>query len=384
MADLPALLTLNIALRAGLITLLLFVAAVLVRDHARAVAARLAAACAAGVAAYALSSMPGFTAPPMAWWQRPLLALSTGNAVVFWVFSRALFDDEFKARWWHAAAWGVLAAAGWVHCFVLARSHAVAAASLNTGITLVTLGFAALAVLQSLSTWRSDLVEGRRRLRIFIVSAGAAYTLATAIAKLALHGGGILSAPLASLADALALLAIVVVILWHLLVTTRSGLFANAPTVAACDGRSAAPGTGPVAEVQVERVDRSQVAALERLMTVERAYRQDGLTIGGLAAQLGVPEHKLRKLINQGLGYRNFNAFLNQYRIEEAKSALADPAQAEVPVLTIAMDAGFQSLGPFNRAFKADTGMTPTEFRRLRTRLPSPESQPVLAVSEIG
>jgi AraC-like DNA-binding protein len=39
-----------------------------------------------------------------------------------------------------------------------------------------------------------------------------------------------------------------------------------------------------------------------------------------------------------------------------------------VPILTIAMDAGFQSLGPFNRAFKADTGLTPTEFRRLALR----------------
>jgi AraC-like DNA-binding protein len=35
-----------------------------------------------------------------------------------------------------------------------------------------------------------------------------------------------------------------------------------------------------------------------------------------------------------------------------------------VPILTIALDAGFQSLGPFNRAFKAQTGMTPSEFRR--------------------
>lgn len=33
-------------------------------------------------------------------------------------------------------------------------------------------------------------------------------------------------------------------------------------------------------------------------------------------------------------------------------------------MLTIALDAGFQSIGPFNRAFKADTGMTPTEYRR--------------------
>ena len=34
-------------------------------------------------------------------------------------------------------------------------------------------------------------------------------------------------------------------------------------------------------------------------------------------------------------------------------------------MITIAMDAGFQSLGPFNRAFKATTGVTPTEYRRL-------------------
>jgi AraC-like DNA-binding protein len=53
-----------------------------------------------------------------------------------------------------------------------------------------------------------------------------------------------------------------------------------------------------------------------------------------------------------------------RYRIDEAKAALADPAQKQVPVLTIAMDAGFQSIGPFNRAFKAATGQTPTEFRR--------------------
>jgi AraC-like DNA-binding protein len=39
-----------------------------------------------------------------------------------------------------------------------------------------------------------------------------------------------------------------------------------------------------------------------------------------------------------------------------------------VPNITIAMDAGFQSLGPFNRAFKALTGVTPTEYRRLNAR----------------
>ena len=50
--------------------------------------------------------------------------------------------------------------------------------------------------------------------------------------------------------------------------------------------------------------------------------------------------------------------------VEHVKAALADPGQAEVPVLTIALDAGFSSLGPFNRAFKTETGLTPTEYRR--------------------
>jgi AraC-like DNA-binding protein len=104
---------------------------------------------------------------------------------------------------------------------------------------------------------------------------------------------------------------------------------------------------------------------IERLMTIERVYRQEGLTIGLLAVKLGLPEHRLRTLINQRLGHRNFNAFLNRYRIDEAKAALGDPDQMDVPVLTIALDAGFQSITPFNRAFKADTGLTPTEFRRM-------------------
>ena len=112
-------------------------------------------------------------------------------------------------------------------------------------------------------------------------------------------------------------------------------------------------------------IDPELLRRLQQLMTVERAYRREGLTIGLLSAELGVPEYRLRQLINEGLGYRNFNAFLNHYRIEEAKAALADPEQKEVPVLTIAMDTGFQSVGPFNRAFKSVTDLTPTEFRRI-------------------
>lgn len=99
-------------------------------------------------------------------------------------------------------------------------------------------------------------------------------------------------------------------------------------------------------------------------MVGERAYRDEGLSVATLATRLAVPEYRLRRLINQRLGHRNFNAYVNGYRLAEASGALADPQRRDLPVLSIALEAGFQSIGPFNRAFKAATGLTPTEFRR--------------------
>ena len=132
---------------------------------------------------------------------------------------------------------------------------------------------------------------------------------------------------------------------------------------ASADAAGGTP-TEPGGPASPDAVAPALLRRLDRLMSLERIYRQEGLTIAMLAAKLDVPQHRLRQAINEGLGHRNFNAFLNRYRIDEAKAALADPSQRDVPVLTIAMDAGFQSIGPFNRAFKADTGLTPTEFRR--------------------
>src|SRR3990167_322688 len=95
-------------------------------------------------------------------------------------------------------------------------------------------------------------------------------------------------------------------------------------------------------------------------------WREEGLAVASLAAKVGVPEHQLRALINGQLGHRNFSAFLNSYRLEEARRLLSDPAQARRQVLQIALDVGYGSIAPFNRAFKEATGMTPTEFRKAK------------------
>jgi len=123
-------------------------------------------------------------------------------------------------------------------------------------------------------------------------------------------------------------------------------------------------GTPVFATVDTE--ERTLLDRLRRLMEHDRVSREGGLTIAVLAARLAIPEYRLRRLINQRLGHRNFTSFVNGYRLAEASAALADPGQSAVPILTIALDAGFSSIGPFNRAFKAQTGMTPSDFRRDR------------------
>ena len=101
--------------------------------------------------------------------------------------------------------------------------------------------------------------------------------------------------------------------------------------------------------------------ALESLMA-DGFYRTPSLTIADLATELRTPQHKLRALINKRLGFRNFSAYLNSHRIAEAKRRLR--SEPDLPVLSIALDLGYGSIGPFNRAFKELTGQTPTEYRR--------------------
>jgi AraC-like DNA-binding protein len=349
--------TLDLALRAGTTALLLVLAASLFRDFRGAVAGRLAVAFALGSAAHAVSYGIGATSP-VSIWHAPLIALSTGNIVVFWLFTRALFDDAFKMRWWHALVWAAVAGFSFINCAWIAPASGNVRFSI-IAINLLVLGFIALAVGQTIASWSADLVEGRRRLRVFIVSAAALYGGINAVLQILVSGRE--AADVANTANAALLAGIVAAICYSMTRVAAVDLFPVAPVVTAAANVSAPS----VAPPDSGAADQRLVDALMRLMADERIYRHDNITIGTLATKLGIPEYRLRRLINQRLGYRNFNVFLNNHRIEEAKAALADPSQAEVPVITIAMDAGFQSLGPFNRAFKATTGVTPTEYRRL-------------------
>ena len=344
--------TLDIALRAATVALLLVLAASLVRGFGAVLAGRLAAAFALGSAAHAVSYSIGATGP-VSVGHAPLIALSTGNVVVFWLFTRALFDEVFKLRWWHALVWAAVAAFSFVNCMWIAPVYSARVSII--AVNLIALGFIALAVTQTIASWSADLVERRRGVRVFIVSAAALYGGLNAVLQISMPGGQ--PVELVNTVNSAVLAGVVAAICYAMMRVDGADLFPSASEV-----RPVAIALAPSAAEDTQ--DKKFVDALMRLMGDERIYRHDNITIGTLATKLGIPEYRLRRLINQRLGYRNFNVFLNNHRIEEAKAALSDPTQSEVPVITIAMDAGFQSLGPFNRAFKTITGVTPTEYRR--------------------
>lgn len=321
------------------------------------------AMCAGGIF-YAIATAPNV--PKTAWWWT--LPILSAQPAIFWLWARAAFDDDFVLKRWHGVLWLGIVAYGFAVTLGWAYWPALAGAA-GRVLALATLVLALAAAVQTVKTWRADLVARRRRLRLAMLAINVGLIAAVAAAGFAAIPVAVPGAP-GSFPTALGLFAVAMLAGLGTFGAPATGSV-NDATAAIASGEASpqAPAADRAAKGQVVvdpriAVDPILLRRLDHLMTVERTYRQEGLAIGALAARLDVPEHRLRQAINAGLGYRNFNAFLNRYRIADARLALADATQREVPVLTIAMDAGFQSIGPFNRAFKAETGVTPTEFRR--------------------
>ena len=132
------------------------------------------------------------------------------------------------------------------------------------------------------------------------------------------------------------------------------------------------PTAGQISAASLDRAAKADLERLECLMSHDQVWKEEGLTIASLAVRAGIPENQLRRLINDRLGYRNFPSYVNAHRIAAAKSRLADPNEARISISTIAYDIGFASLGPFNRAFKEEAGVSPSEWRRKALDIDSP------------
>lgn len=108
----------------------------------------------------------------------------------------------------------------------------------------------------------------------------------------------------------------------------------------------------------------AKMAAINRVMGEGKRYRDELLDLATLADEIGLTSHQLSELLNSQMG-QSFPRFINQYRIEEAKSLLV--ADRKRPVLEIAMAVGFNSSSSFYSAFKSLEGVTPGQYRKSGT-----------------
>jgi AraC-like DNA-binding protein len=273
----------------------------------------------------------------------PIWGLSVMGSGLFWAFAIELFSDNRRLAATRFIPAAVLLADG-LAAFAAPEPVSRALWLLQN---LIGAGLMLHVLVVVWTGWRADLVEARRRLRGPLLGAAAIYALVI----VSVQSAELFARP----PEQLSLVAAVSLL---------------APSIAGglvflrVEPQLFGPTAGPAAERPVDPRDQALLARLRQMLDGEEVWREEGLTIRALAARLGAPEHHLRRLINEGLGYRNFIAFINERRIAAARQALADPAQARITIAAVAFEVGFGSLGPFNRAFRETTGQTPTAWRK--------------------
>lgn len=102
---------------------------------------------------------------------------------------------------------------------------------------------------------------------------------------------------------------------------------------------------------------------LLQYMENETPYLDADLSLRTLAGKIAISPNQLSWLLNESIG-KNFNKFVNHYRIETFKKLAKDPANSNITIMGLAYDSGFNSKTVFNTSFKKEMGITPSEFLR--------------------
>lgn len=233
-----------------------------------------------------------------------------------------------------------------------------------------------MGVIALLRGREDDMVESRRRLRWAIMGA-AGLSLGWSIFSFNFNFGSAAS-------RIFAIDVAIILIIWFLFKgradiwggtvpkALQSSISANQVEQAVKEGKGLHTEVGESADAYVfsdaehspdpakEVVDSAALIELKGLMA-DGFYRRENLTLRVLAKVMELPEYRVRAVINKELDYRNFNEFINAYRIHEAAQRLTN--EPETPISNIALDVGYRSLSSFNRAFRKEKQTTPTAYR---------------------
>jgi len=368
--------TLDLILRTAIFTLSMAAAATVLARFPRGergISAWLSAIAIGGIGAFAVSSAPaGLTR------YGPIVMLfdawCIATPAVIWILAQSLFRENFRpgpAHWLLVGIYtAVTFAADWgrFRLGILGEVPRIAEGFLFGGrgtalLFVFAAGYAAIA------HWRVDLVESRRRARGVFIAIIVMVFATLGVSDFLFGPAG--ASPTWLVPGHLALIAIAFTLLLSVARGGMDELFvASQPPapmgLSIVDSRITSDTAKRTPGDRSRAMTAALAARVTEAMSAKRLWEREGLGIAQLAAELRTQEYLLRRAINQYLGYRNFNDFLHDYRLREAARRLQSASDRALPVLTIALDCGYASIGPFNRAFKARFGVTPTQYRNLR------------------
>ncbi len=285
------------------------------------------------------------------WSNYLFMTLDYGLPFSFYLLTKSLFDDRFQIKIWMPVMLVAIIALSFLVYFQIPNLDPNDELSLifyslfRKALALV---FVILSIAEALKNRKDDLLEDRIRFRKFFILIIAALMGTTVIVEIALIDR---SAP-----EFLEILQKGAILLLTYYLSVK--LFTIRP------GFLRITKVPPPTAVPTPDLDQSTIDRLTQLMESEKFFQTEGLSIRQVAVQLDIKEYKLRQVINQQLKFRNFNEFLNTYRIREACDLLSNPAHRQMTVVEIAYHVGYQSLAPFNKAFKELTKQTPTGWRK--------------------
>jgi len=321
-----------------------------------------------------------------------VITVMTALPGMFWLFCASLFDDHFKLKSWQLILVAITVFLPFIELLNRQLGYDISPAlyfilhDIPTFLELLLVGLALVAIARH---WKVDLIQSRRDLRLWFCGVNGVYLFTLLILREAFY-------PYFTWLDygQYASAGIILLVTNVMFLRISSGILVEnsatnqfAPLLRVEEPEEIQESTledidhnliPAAAEEPVEKqttqhwvIDNTKVnipkEALEQIrcaLEEEYVYRDMDITIGLLAYRLEIPEYKLRAVINSGLGYRNFNDFLNSYRIKEVAKRLITTEDAKHSVLTIALDAGFRSLSSFNKIFKDTYDITPTAYRR--------------------
>jgi AraC-like DNA-binding protein len=272
-----------------------------------------------------------------------------GNCLlgIFWLVSLCLFSDHIKITPKHYV---IASLPLIIPCTFLLWSSLQSPSSMIKQIftysaIVVELSLICHALAITLKYWRDDLIQQRRFLRAALISFGGFYLFLVILLEQALN----MKAAWLSQIESIVLASLSLFLNFFLLQLRELSLFTS---------------NVPLKKTVISKHRSVEVDRILTIMTEKFVYQQEGLTITELAKQLNMYEYKLRNVINGELGYRNFNDFLNYYRIKEVTAKLKNPSFHSKAILNLALDSGFRSLSSFNKAFKETHNLTPSEYRK--------------------